>query len=99
MARRAWEQAKDWGSEDEGYTGHAWEEDELPIDYGDLTPAEHGDMLAELLIKIKFEARCLTAKDVCVIAFHAHGAGAVGPVSELAHRPDDEGSGHYARAL
>ena len=56
-----------------------------------------GRELAEHLLTLNHEGR-LTAKDTCIIAHWATKAGATGPVTDLAFRPNAP-SGHFQRHL
>ena len=75
--------------------GPAWEDDEeLEFDVGQ---EEAGRLLTEYLIELRHKAT-LSHKQVCLISWWAYKAGAQGPVSTLAFRPQAP-SGHYARHL
>ena len=63
-----------------------------------MSRKEMGEALAEMLMRIKYQHRPLYAKDVCILAYLAHGAGATGPVEKLRFRPDAP-SGHFQRHL
>lgn len=64
---------------------------------GEDDRAEAGAQLAELLLQLHVSGR-LKAKEVCCISYWAAKAGAVGPVSDLAHDPKAP-SGHFQRRL
>ena len=64
----------------------------------DPTREEAGEELASLLLHLKQRGK-LSAKDVCVVAWWATGAGASGPVCQLAFPPDRQSTGHYQRHI
>ena len=83
---------------------HAWEAGEYHVAWDDSsdehaapTRAECGEQLAGLLSDLRFKGT-LSAKQCCVIAHWAAGAGACGPVSEFCLGPNSQ-SGHYQRKL
>lgn len=72
-----------------------WPEDPEPPDYSDITAPEAGEELFLTLVEFKLRG-LLSARQTCVLAFWASRAGAVGPASEIALRPE-KSSGEYSR--
>ena len=67
-------------------TGAFWE---------DMSKDECGDELAVLLMELKFQAKPVTAKHACLIAFWATRGGCLGKtLNGLSFSPTDQ-SGHY----
>ena len=63
----------------------------------DDTQEGASQLLADLLVELKMRGT-LSAKDVCLIAYYASGAGMVGPAATFAFRPGAP-TGHYSRHL
>ena len=82
-----------------------WEDDAAPPWYDTdneeveegvcSSPEEAGDMFVEKLLKLKYRGT-LSAKSVCILAYLAAEAGAVGPAKELGCRPAAE---HFQRRI
>ena len=81
--RQPWEKDPDpW----EG--GHPpLQEDDSDYDPDELEGVEAGEALAQMLLSMVW-ARKMSAKTACVIAWWASRAGALGPVKDLAFRPN-----------
>ena len=67
-----------------------WEDDNEEVEEGVCSsPEEAGDMFVEQLLKLKY-------RGVCILAYLAAGAGAVGPAKEVGCRP---AAGHFQRRI
>ena len=92
--RHAWER---YGPLDAGYRGDPdWGWDASSSE-GEATPAEAGEELASLLIRLRLQGT-LSAKQACVLAHWATAAGALGSCALFAVGPNAP-SGHYQRRL
>ena len=76
-----------------------WDEDPDPglEEEGPISPATAGENLAQLLLQLKLQGS-LSSHHVCVLAYWASAAGAVGPCKAMGLRPGAP-SGNYQRKL
>ena len=88
-----WDVSSNW--EDEA-AAPWYDTDNEEVEEGVCTsPEDAGDMFGEQLLKLKYRG-ALSAKSVCVLAYLAAEAGAVGPAKELGCRP---AAGHFQRRI
>eukprot|EP00959_Pyramimonas_sp_CCMP1952_P474345 9503294-Pyramimonas_sp.AAC.1 len=67
--------------------GEAWERERDALQRRESA----GGTLCEYLLSMYAESRPMTAKDVCILAWHAKHAGAIGTVCNLAMDPKNKG--------
>ena len=97
--RYSWQATESWEREQEAVAQLSRGEYRIgdlndPFARFNITPVHAGEMLCEYLVDLKHSGS-LRASHACIIAFWAELAGAVGPISELAYRPDSD-SGKFS---
>ena len=102
FAKAAWEgetSAGAGGESSAGSTAASHVDDSYEADdaLDDLEGEPAGDELANLLLELHYSGR-MSAKTVCLIAWYASRAGALGSIKHLALRPSAS-SGHFQRKL
>ena len=90
---RSWEGWAPDLNNDRPAWGNLGEEANIPWDA--IPPAEAGDELCNFLISLKLNGS-LSARQACILAFFAFKAGAIGPVQQLAMKPDCQ-TGKYSQ--
>lgn len=93
-SRHAWEHYDSaWASA--GYSAGTW--DDSASENEEVSAEEAGERLADLLVRLR-TGGVLSAKQACLIAHWAAGAGAAGPCRDFAVPPGQQ-SGQYARKM